>query len=123
MNYVLLLAGGVSAFALVLHVMLGRRLALQEPLSTPEDEGALKAEAWFGRHVQTIVLAVMTLVYATASREPDAQDSVFWVSLIALPAALLRLVLGVQAAAPRLDVRAWGLMGCAALLGLGGLVG
>lgn len=122
MNYILLLASGVSAFGLVQHLMLGRSRPLQQPLTTPEDEGALKADAWFGRHIQTILLAAMALVYGNASRQPDMLDVVFWVSLISMLATILRLALGVHTAAPRFDIRAWAWMGLAAVLGLAGPV-
>ncbi len=118
MDYVLLLAGGVSAFGLVVHLMMGRSRSLQEPLSAPEDESVLKADAWFGRHIQTILLGVMALVYGNASRQPEMADVAFWISAIGLLGSLLRLGLGIHAAAPRFDVRTWGLMGLAAVLGL-----
>ena len=120
MNYILLLASGVSAFGLVLHLMLGRSRPLQQPLTTPEDEGALKADAWFGRHIQTVLLAAMALVYGSASRQPEMLDVVFWLSLISMLATILRLALGVHTAAPRFDIRVWGWMGLATVLALGG---
>lgn len=120
MNYILLLAGGVAAFGLVMHVMTGRRRALHQPLTTAEIEASLKADAWFGRHVQTILLAAMALVFGNASRQAEATDAAFWLALVGFLAACLKLALGVQAAAHRLDVREWGAMAMAAVLGLVG---
>lgn len=118
MNYILLLAGGVSAFGLVMHLMTGRTRALHPPLTTAEIEASLKADAWFGRHLQTILLAAMALVFGNASRQEGAHDVAFWLALVGFLGACLKLALGVQAGAHRLDVREWGAMGLAAMLGL-----
>ena len=121
MNYAFLAASGVSAFAVVLHVMLGRSRHISQPLTTGEDEAALRADAWFGRQVQTIILVLMAIGFGNASRQPDAADVVFWLSVLALLAGLLRLVLGLQSAAPRFGVSQWGLMALAGALGIVGL--
>ncbi len=121
MNYAFLIAAGVSAFALVLHLMLGRVRPVAEPVSSAEDQASLMAAAWFGRHFQSFVLAIMAAAFAHAARETDARDVVMWLSVLALLAAALKFGMGVYSAAPRFDVREWGLMALAAIVALIGL--
>lgn len=121
MNYFLLLAGGISAFGLIIHVMVGRKRDLRLSAEPPGSEGALLADAWFGRHLQTTLLAVMAFVFADAARNEAGQDVALWLSLIAMVSAGLRLLTAVQTAAPQFDVRAWGAFAGAGTLALVGL--
>ena len=121
MNYFLLLAGGVSAFGLVIHVMVGRKRQLRDPADPLGAVSALNADAWFGRHIQTVLLAAMAIVFADSARNDGARDVAVWLALIALAAAGLRLLTAVQTAAPNFDVRSWGAFAAAGILALVGL--
>ncbi|MDZ4760372.1 MAG: hypothetical protein SGJ21_04810 [Alphaproteobacteria bacterium] len=116
MNYFFLLAGGVSAFALVLHLMLGRRRP--PPLAGAGADDRL--DAFYGRHVTTALLAVMGLGYAHAAREVGAADLALVLSILALTASGLRLVFAIRLKAPRLDITEWSLIALAGALGLAG---
>ena len=118
MNYSFLIGGGVSAIALVLHVMLGRPHALGDPSS---EEAPLHADAWLGRHIQSLFLLMLTLAFIHGTRHPQARDVVLWMSVLCLLISFLRLVLGAAAKAPWWNAREWGLCALAGLLGIAGL--
>jgi hypothetical protein len=118
MNYAFLIAGGISAFGLIWHVMLGRSRPLLPPLA-PEDR-LLQLDAFFGRHAVALILAVMTLSFAHASRRPAADDLAYAVSALALLLAALRVYLATRVRAPRLDLSEWAPL---ALAGAAGVIG
>jgi hypothetical protein len=122
MNYAYLLAGGVSAFALVVHLMLGRARPLPAPRSNSPD-ALLLVDAWYGRHASTIALAVMAFSFAYASRAHGANDLAFAVSAMALLFACLRIGLALYARARGADMTQWGLIATAGLLGALGASG
>ncbi len=121
MNYAYLLAGGASAFALVIHVMLGR--ARRPPgLRAPDGtDPALLVDAVFGRHAITAVMGVMTLAFAHASRPPVNDPLALAMTAMALLLAGMRLVLAMLARTPKLDYGEWALLTLAGALGALGL--
>lgn len=120
MDYVLLLAGGCSAFGLVTHLMLGERHPLRSPLDTTDRERQLSADAWQGRHILTALLVMMTVACAHASREPAAHDVVLWLSMICGLAAILRAMASLKATAPLAGLRDWVPLGVSGALGVVG---
>ncbi|MBI1340170.1 hypothetical protein GC169_08180 [bacterium] len=69
MNYAFLIAGGVSAFACVLLLLLGG--------TRPVDlaaEPATAADAWFGRRLISVTLLGLAIGYGHAARSPSAGD-------------------------------------------------
>lgn len=118
MNYAFLVAGGISAFAMVWHLMIGRARPLAPPKSS--DDQLMQLDAFFGRHAMTVILAVMALSFAQAARRTATHDLALALSVLALTLAGLRLALAFRVRAPRLDVAEWGLV---ALSGLAGVVG
>jgi hypothetical protein len=120
MNYFFLAAGGISAFALIWHIMIGRT----RPLFPPGDaeNRLLQLDAYYGRHATTVLLAVMALSFAQASRRAAlANDVALLVTVLSLTLAGLRLALAIRVRAPRLDVAEWALPALAGLLGFVGL--
>lgn len=123
MNYFYLAAGGLAAFALVLHLMLGRSRPMAPPrpgLVSPQ-ETFLLADAWYGRHATTLLLGAMMLGFAYASRAKDAADLAAMLSALAVTFALVRLALAVQTRRKRFDLPEWGLLFLAGALGAAGV--
>jgi hypothetical protein len=121
MNAFFLLAGGVSAFALVTHVMLGRSRPLPA-LAKDQPASFLYLDAWFGRHAVTLLYAAMALGFSHAAREPDARDLALTLAALALGMAALRLAFALRGRAHRLDVGEWGPIGLAGAAGMAGLM-
>jgi len=124
MNIGLLIAGGISAFALVTHVMMGRTRPLPPlPVASSTEEPApwLTLDAWFGRHAVTLVLAAMALGFSHAARDETARDLALTLCALALGLAALRLAFALRVRAPRSDIGEWGLMAAAGAAGLIGL--
>jgi hypothetical protein len=118
MNYAYLIAGGVSAFALVMHILLGR--ARTPPgVNGPSTQGdpMLRLDAAYGRHGATILMAAMALGFGHASRPPVNDPLAVTLAAMALALAGLRLVLAIFARAPRLDYAQWALLALAGLIG------
>ena len=116
MNYGYLLAGGVSAFAVVVHLMLGRSRPMPQASAEASDR-LLLLDAWYGRHVSTIALAVMAVGFAHASTTHGSDDLAFTLSVLALLFACLRIGLGLQMRARQADLTQWGLIAAAGVLG------
>ncbi len=121
MNYAWLFAGGVAAFGLVLHLMLGRSRPMLPPAGKGSSDPLLGVDAAFGRHAASLVLAAMALTYAHAARAPDADDAALTISLIGLLLAAFRAALGLHARLPRAGMAEWTPMAAAAALGLFGV--
>jgi hypothetical protein len=120
MNFLVLVASGASAFALVVHVMLGRRRPFPPPAGLDKTAHALHADAWFGRHLPTVVLAVMAVGYSNAAQRADAADLVVALSSLGCGLVALRLMLAIRHRMPYLGVEDWGFVAVAAGLGLAG---
>ncbi len=120
MNYLVLIASGASAFALVVHVMLGRRRPFPPPAGLDKSAHALHADAWFGRHLPTVILAVMAVGYSNATRRTDAADVVLALSALGIGVVVLRAALAIRHRARRLGIEDWGFIAVAAGLGLAG---
>jgi hypothetical protein len=121
MNYPFLLAGGASAFAFIMHVLIGRSRSILPPRNSAGDR-LLEADAWYGRHVTTLVLGAMALGFAHASRRPDAWDLATALTALAFLLALLRIGLAARSKAPRLDIGEWGFIALAGVFGEAGLL-
>lgn len=119
MNYLVLIASGASAFALVVHLMLGRRRPFP-PAGIDKASQALHSDAWFGRHLPTLILAVMAVGYSHAARRPDARDLVIFLSALGAGVVVLRAALAIRHRMQRLGVEDWGFIALAAGLGLAG---
>lgn len=119
MNYFFLAAGGMSAFALIWHIMLGRTRPFL-PSGKAEDR-LLQLDGYYGRHATTVLLAVMALAFAQASRRAAASDLALMVTILSLTLAGLRLALAIRVRAPKLDIVEWGLPALAGLVGVAGL--
>jgi len=120
MNYLVLVASGASAFALVVHLMLGRRRPFPPPAGLDRSAHALHSDAWFGRHLPTVILAVMTVGYSNAARRTDAQDLVIALSALGAGVVVLRAFLSIRHRSERLGVEDWGFIALAAGLGIAG---
>jgi len=118
MNYFFLAAGGISAFGLIWHIMIGRT----RPFVPPGDaaDRLLQLDAYYGRHATTVLLAVMALSFAQASRRAAASDLALTVTVLSLTLAALRLALAIRLRAPRLDIAEWALPALAGLIGFAG---
>ncbi len=121
MNYAFLLAGGASAFAFILHILLGRSRSILPPRGDASTDKLLDLDAWYGRHVTTLVLGAMAIGFAHASRRSDAYDVAMLLTAMAFILALLRIALAARSRAPRLDIGEWGFIALAGVLGEFGL--
>lgn len=122
MNYPFLLAGGASAFALVLHILVGRARSILPPRPETGRDRLLDSDAWYGRYLTMLMLAAMTLGYGDAARRADAKDVAMALTALAWLMVLLRIGLAVRARSLRLDVGEWGFIALAGLLGEVGLL-
>src|SRR5689334_24459428 len=114
MNYFFLVAGGISAFALIWHIMIGRKRPFLPP--GDDEDRLLQLDAFYGRHATTVLLGVMTLAFAQASRRAAmANDVALMVTVLSLTLAALRLALAIRVRAPRLDIAEWALPALAGL--------
>jgi hypothetical protein len=115
-----LFAGGVAAFSVVLHVMLGR-LAPARQLG--EADRALRPLALYGRHATTLALAAFAFGFAHAARAADAAaDLAFALTGLALALGGLRLATALMARARRLDFEEWGPLIAVGALGAAGVM-
>jgi hypothetical protein len=120
MNIGFLAAGGISAFALVLHLMLGRSRPLP-PLLADDPSAGLHVDAWFGRHAVTLMLAAMAMGFSHAARAEGARDLALTLAALSLGMAGLKLLFALRVRARSMDLGEWGLpalAGVAALYGL-----
>lgn len=120
MNYLVLVASGASAFALVVHLMLGRRRPFPPPAGLDKSAHALHSDAWYGRHLPTLILAAMTVGYSNAARRSDASDLVLALSALGCGVVVLRVALSIRHRAQRFGIEDWGFIALAAGLGLAG---
>jgi hypothetical protein len=116
MNYIFLFAGGVSAFGLVLHLLLGRRPARPDEVSP--HSALIQLDADYGRHVTALILLALAVTFAHASRSPSSASFAFALSGLGLAASLLRFILALRHRAPRLDIGEWTALAAASSLGL-----
>lgn len=116
MNYLFLFAGGVSAFGLILHLLLGRRPGkAQDGLP----HAALhRLDADYGRHVTALLLLALAVTFAHASRSASSASFVFALSGLGLSASLLRVILALRHRAQRLDIGEWIALATASSLGI-----
>jgi hypothetical protein len=120
MNYAFLTAAALSAFAMVAHIMLGRK----HPLPPPMDpyEIPLYMDALFGRHCFVLVLAAMAVCFGYVARgDHSAGDLAVVITSLAGALAVVRLILAMPARMPRLDYGEWSLMALASMVGVVGL--
>lgn len=122
MNYGFLLAGGASAFALVLHLLLGRGRGLLPPNEGEEIQRLYALDAWYGRHVTTLVLVAMVTGFGQAARRADASSVGVTLTLLALAIVALRVGLAARTRVPKYDIGEWGLMLLAAGFGVVGMM-
>jgi hypothetical protein len=121
MNYAFLTAAALSAFAMVAHIMLGRK----HPLPPPMDpfEIPLYMDALFGRHCFVLILAAMAVCFGYVAREDhNAGDLALVITSLAGVLAVVRLILAIPARMPRLDYGEWSLMASASIVGVIGIV-
>jgi hypothetical protein len=120
MNYAYLVASGLGAFALVLHVMTGRRHTVFPNRRSDSLVPGLARDAAYGRHLTTLLLLGMTAGFGQLARmeEPGALPLIL--SGVALVAAILRFIIAIGARAPRLDISEWGLIFAGGAVGLVG---
>lgn len=116
MNYLFLLAGGVSAFGLILHLLLGRKPVRES--SVGPDAALNRLDADYGRHVTALLLLALALTFAHASRAPSYASFAFALSGLGLAASLLRVILALRHRAPRLDVGEWTALAAASGIGI-----
>jgi hypothetical protein len=120
-NYAFLAAGGVAAFGLVLHLLLGRSRPFMPRSSDTESNRLLDVDAAFGRHAASLIFAAMALTYAHAARAPDANDAALTVSMLGILLAAIRAGLAIRAKVERMDAAEWAPLAVSGALGLAGL--
>lgn len=118
MNYIYLVASGVSVFGLIMHLLLGRRPSTSLEGASHSTSALDRLDKGYGRHMTALLLFALAVTFVHASRNPSAGSFAFAISSLGLAACLMRLILAVRYRAPKLDFGEWIALAAASGLGL-----
>ncbi|MEZ5938008.1 MAG: hypothetical protein R3C52_07285 [Hyphomonadaceae bacterium] len=122
MSYAFLIASGLCAFALVMHLFAGRTPPAPGAGENDNDiasgDAFLRMDAWYGRHLTSLVLLAMLLGFGHVARHADAHFAGLILGGLGAAAGVLRLLLSLRLNASRFETGICALTAAAGALGI-----